>query len=99
MSVSLFVSQVLSIRSAVPQANTARTFVCVCGARAIVLCASQTSQIDYWIVRNSWNTTFGEDGYFRVQRDTQQMGIFGGYFACFDKDCKVDPGPPGGAGL
>lgn len=47
--------------------------------------------IDFWIVRNSWNTTFGEDGYFRVQRDTQQMGIFGGYFACYDKACKIAP--------
>ncbi len=42
-------------------------------------------------VRNSWNHTFGEGGYFRVQRDTQQMGIFGGYWACFDKNCMVDP--------
>jgi hypothetical protein len=25
-------------------------------------------------VRHSWNTTFGEDGYFRVQRDTFQVG-------------------------
>ena len=47
--------------------------------------------IDFWIVRNSWNYTFGEAGYFRVQRDTQQMGIFGGYFACYDSGCMVDP--------
>ena len=37
------------------------------------------------------HTTFGEDGYFRVQRNTKQMGIFGGYFGCYHKDCKVDP--------
>jgi hypothetical protein len=47
--------------------------------------------IDYWIVRNSWNSTFGEQGYFRVQRDTQQMGIFGGYFACYNENCMIDP--------
>lgn len=51
----------------------------------------ESTGIDYWIVRNSWNYTFGESGYFRVQRDTNQMGIFGGYFACYHKDCMVDP--------
>ena len=53
------------------------------------------SGVDYWIVRNSWNTTFGEAGYFKMQRDTQQMGIFGGYFGCYEKDCAIKPGPPG----
>lgn len=50
-----------------------------------------STKIDYWLVRNSWNTTFGEGGYFRVQRDTFQMGIFGGYYGCYDKGCVVDP--------
>lgn len=60
-------------------------------AVAIVGADTDSNGIDYWLVRNSWNTTFGEGGYFRVQRDTQQMGIFGGYFACYEKDCMVDP--------
>ena len=25
-------------------------------------------KVDYWIVRNSWDTTFGEDGYIRLKR-------------------------------
>ena len=59
---------------------------------AVAIVGAGTAKgIDYWLVRNSWNTTFGEEGYFRVQRDTQQMGIFGGYFGCYDKDCMVDP--------
>jgi C1A family cysteine protease len=31
--------------------------------------------IDYFIVRNSWGTSFGEDGYYKVERNTGQMKI------------------------
>jgi cathepsin X len=30
---------------------------------------------DYWIVRNSWGTYFGETGWFRIVRGTNNLGI------------------------
>ncbi|VDM74705.1 unnamed protein product [Strongylus vulgaris] len=29
----------------------------------------------YWIVANSWNTDWGEDGYFRILRGRNECGI------------------------
>eukprot|EP00742_Colponemidia_sp_Colp-10_P001728 GILJ01001850.1.p1 GENE.GILJ01001850.1~~GILJ01001850.1.p1 ORF type:complete len:349 (-),score=63.76 GILJ01001850.1:198-1214(-) len=33
------------------------------------------SKVDYWIVRNSWNTDWGQDGYIYIQRGKDLCGI------------------------
>lgn len=40
---------------------------------AVVLVGYGTNEVDgdYWIVRNSWGTKYGENGYIRVKRESE----------------------------
>jgi len=33
------------------------------------------SGVDYWLVANSWNTSWGEDGFFKIKRGSDSCGI------------------------
>ncbi|KIH62431.1 papain family cysteine protease [Ancylostoma duodenale] len=46
------------------------------GAHAVkVVGWGRENETDYWLIANSWNIDWGEGGYFRIVRGTNECGI------------------------
>ncbi|XP_053205105.1 uncharacterized protein LOC128389527 [Panonychus citri] len=41
--------------------------------------------VDYWLAANSWNTDWGDDGYFKIKRGTDECRIESGVVAALPK--------------
>ncbi|KRY42887.1 Cathepsin B [Trichinella spiralis] len=51
------------------------TYVAMGGHAIRIIGWGEENGIPYWLIANSWNTTFGEKGFFRIRRGTNECRI------------------------
>lgn len=76
----------MSYKSGVYQRNWWAFWDRMLGGHAVKIVGWGTSQknnknVDYWLVANSWDTTWGEDGYFKIVRGKNECGIESNVYA------------------
>lgn len=55
------------------------------GGHAVKILGWGTEGDDYWLVANSWNEDWGDNGYFKIRRGTDECGIESGIVAGLPK--------------
>jgi len=77
----------MSYKSGVYQRDWWKIWDMIMGGHAIKIVGWGTMDgadgkpVDYWTVANSWDTTWGEDGYFKIKRGVNECGIEGNVYA------------------